>query len=71
MVYESGKAKHGLARDPFKSCVVPRPIVWTSTVNKSGVRNLAPLRQFQNVSYDPPYVGVLPTVVPPEVIWTG
>ena len=56
MYYEPGKTKHGLARDPFKSCVVPRPIGWISSVSADGVDNLAPFSQFQNVSFDPPYV---------------
>jgi flavin reductase (DIM6/NTAB) family NADH-FMN oxidoreductase RutF len=56
MFYEPGRTKHSLARDPFKSCVVPRPIGWISTVSAAGVHNLAPFSQFQNVSYDPPYV---------------
>jgi flavin reductase (DIM6/NTAB) family NADH-FMN oxidoreductase RutF len=56
LYYEPGVTHHGLARDPFKSCVVPRPIGWISTIGSNGVHNLAPFSQFQNVSYDPPYV---------------
>lgn len=56
MYYEPGKTEHGLARDPFKSCVVPRPIGWISTVSREGVHNLAPFSQFQNLTFDPPYV---------------
>ena len=56
MHYEPGKTAHGLAFDPFKSCVVPRPIGWISTVSKSGVANLAPFSQFTNLSFDPPMV---------------
>jgi flavin reductase (DIM6/NTAB) family NADH-FMN oxidoreductase RutF len=56
MLYEPGKTKHGLSRDPFKSCVIPRPIGWISTISSSGISNLAPFSQFQNVSFDPPYV---------------
>jgi flavin reductase (DIM6/NTAB) family NADH-FMN oxidoreductase RutF len=56
MFYEPEKNNHGLAHDPFKSCVVPRPIGWISTVGADGVHNLAPFSQFQNLTFDPPYV---------------
>lgn len=36
--------------------MVPRPIGWISTVSTSGQHNLAPYSQFNNLSYDPPYV---------------
>ncbi len=42
--------------DPFKSCTVPRPIGWLSTVSKDGVSNLAPFSQWQNLTFDPPMV---------------
>ena len=47
---------HGLPWNPFKSCCVPRPIGWISTVSRDGVPNLAPYSQFQNVTWDPPTV---------------
>ncbi len=56
MFYEPGRTTHGLPRDPFKSCVVPRPIGWISTVSRENVHNLAPFSQFQNLTFDPPYV---------------
>ncbi len=56
MYYEPGRTSHGLAHDPFKSCVVPRPIGWISTISPEGVSNLAPYSQFQNLTFDPPYV---------------
>jgi flavin reductase (DIM6/NTAB) family NADH-FMN oxidoreductase RutF len=56
MFYEPVKNNHGLPHDPFKSCVVPRPIGWISTVGADGVHNLAPYSQFQNLTFDPPYV---------------
>jgi flavin reductase (DIM6/NTAB) family NADH-FMN oxidoreductase RutF len=31
---------HGLASDPFKALVAPRPIGWISTLGKNGVVNL-------------------------------
>ncbi len=56
MFYEPGRTRHGLPHDPFKSCVIPRPIDWISTVDRAGRHNLAPFSQFQNVSFDPPIV---------------
>ncbi len=56
MYYDPLKNDHGLPHDPFKSCVVPRPIGWISTISKDGIHNLAPFSQFQNLSFDPPYV---------------
>ena len=56
MFYETRKNNHGLAFDPFKSCVVPRPIGWISTISPNGTPNLAPYSQFQNLTFDPPYV---------------
>jgi flavin reductase (DIM6/NTAB) family NADH-FMN oxidoreductase RutF len=56
MYYQPGITPHGLPFDPFKSCVVPRPIGWISTVDAQGRHNLAPYSQFQNISFDPPIV---------------
>ena len=56
MYYEPGKTAHGLPFDPFKSCVVPRPIGWISTRSTAGIDNLAPYSQFQNLGFDPPMV---------------
>ena len=56
MFYEPDKNDHGLKRDPFKSCVTPRPIGWLSTLSSDGIANLAPYSQFTNLMYDPPYV---------------
>jgi flavin reductase (DIM6/NTAB) family NADH-FMN oxidoreductase RutF len=56
MYYEPGVIPHGLKYDPFKSCVVPRPIGWISTLDRDGNHNLAPYSQFQNVTFDPPIV---------------
>lgn len=41
---------------PFKSCTVPRPIGWLSTLSRGGVANLAPYSQWQNLTFDPPMV---------------
>ena len=56
MFYEPGRTNHGLSHDPFKSCVIPRPIGWISTLNTHGVANLAPYSQVQNLTFDPPYI---------------
>ncbi len=56
MYYDPDRNDHGLPHNPFKSCVVPRPIGWISTVSADGVHNLAPYSQFQNLTFDPPYV---------------
>ncbi|MGV8864677.1 MAG: flavin reductase family protein [Pseudomonas sp.] len=56
MFYQPGITPHGLPHDPFKSCVVPRPIGWISTRSAQGVDNLAPYSQFTNVSFDPAMV---------------
>jgi len=56
MFYEAKRNDHGLQFDPFKSCVVPRPIGWISTLSREGIPNLAPYSQFQNLTFDPPYV---------------
>ncbi len=56
MHYDPEKNDHGLARSPFKSCVVPRPIGWISTMSAAGIHNLAPYSQFQNLGFDPAYV---------------
>jgi flavin reductase (DIM6/NTAB) family NADH-FMN oxidoreductase RutF len=56
MYYEPGFTPHGLPHDPFKSCVIPRPIGWISTLDSQGRHNLAPYSQFQNIGFDPPIV---------------
>jgi flavin reductase (DIM6/NTAB) family NADH-FMN oxidoreductase RutF len=56
MYYEPGRTPHGLPFNPFKACIVPRPIGWISTTSVEGLDNLAPYSQFQMVSYDPPTV---------------
>jgi len=53
MFYEPGQ-DHGLPRDPFKACVVPRPISWISTISPDGAPNLAPYSFFNAVSSVPP-----------------
>ncbi|PYH44770.1 flavin reductase family protein [Aspergillus saccharolyticus JOP 1030-1] len=57
MYYEPGVTEHNLPHDPFKACVIPRPIGWISTQSPDGrISNLAPYSQFNNLTFDPPYV---------------
>ncbi len=53
MFYEPDKKNHGLKYTPYKSCIVPRPIGWISTVSLAGRVNLAPYSQFNNLGYEP------------------
>ena len=48
---------HGLRHDPFNAVVGPRPIGWISTVDNSGVANLAPYSFFNGFNYTPPIIG--------------
>ena len=56
MHYDPREGTRPLPFDPFKSCTVPRPIGWISTISKDGLPNLAPFSQWQNITYDPPIV---------------
>ncbi len=55
MFYETAKG-HGLALDPFKAIVMPRPIAWISTLSEKGVANLAPYSFFNAFADNPYYV---------------
>lgn len=56
MHYDPRSDERPLPYDPFKSCTVPRPIGWLSTVSTRGIANLAPYSQWQNLTFDPPLV---------------
>lgn len=56
MKYSPGSETNPLPHSPFKSCTVPRPIGWLSSVSPAGVENLAPYSQWQNLTFDPPMV---------------
>src|SRR3954454_23090780 len=58
--YETARG-HGLAHDPFKAIVAPRPIGWISTVDADGRVNLAPYSFFNAFSDAPPIVGFAST----------
>jgi len=56
MHYDTRTNKHGLAHDPFKALIAPRPLGWISTVSAKGVLNLAPYSFFNAVSDRPKMV---------------
>jgi len=56
MKYAPGREPSPLPYSPFKSCTVPRPIGWLSSISRSGVENIAPYSQWQNLTFDPPMV---------------
>jgi flavin reductase (DIM6/NTAB) family NADH-FMN oxidoreductase RutF len=56
MFYDAVKNDHGLAVDPFKAIVSPRPIAWISTISLHGTQNLAPYSFFNAFSERPHYV---------------
>jgi flavin reductase (DIM6/NTAB) family NADH-FMN oxidoreductase RutF len=56
MFYDAVANSHGLAADPFKALVAPRPIGWISTIGRNGVVNLAPYSFFNAVSENPHYL---------------
>ncbi|MGV3650212.1 MAG: flavin reductase family protein [Devosia sp.] len=45
---------HGLAHDPIKAIIAPRPIGWISSHDAEGVANLAPYSYFNMFSHKPP-----------------
>ena len=56
LFYETQQG-HGLAHDPFKAIVAPRPIGWISTLDKHGIVNLAPYSFYNALCDTPPIVG--------------
>ena len=56
MFYDTRSGDHGLPHNPFKACVVPRPIGWVTTLNESGAVNLAPYSFFNGIASEPPMV---------------
>jgi flavin reductase (DIM6/NTAB) family NADH-FMN oxidoreductase RutF len=57
MFYTVAKADHGLAHDPIKALVAPRPIGWISAMSQKGEVNLSPYSFFNMFSSHPPIVG--------------
>ncbi len=66
MFYDPDKGGHGLPFNPLKSCVVPRPIGWISTLKPGGQVNLAPFSQFNLVGFEPGYVMFSANSHPPD-----
>ena len=56
MFYDAAKRDHGLAQDPLKALIVPRPIGWISTIDREGRVNLAPYSFYNAVGEFPPIV---------------
>ncbi|MGA9858238.1 MAG: flavin reductase family protein [Solirubrobacteraceae bacterium] len=54
--YQPGdhRGRGGLAHDPFKALVTPRPIGWVSTMSADGAVNLAPYSFFNAIAEAPP-----------------
>jgi flavin reductase (DIM6/NTAB) family NADH-FMN oxidoreductase RutF len=56
MFFRPGLDSHGLAHNPFKALVAPRPIGWISTLDGRGGANLAPYSFFNAIADTPPMV---------------
>lgn len=56
MFYETDSNRHGLAHDPFKAIVAPRPIGWIGSKGRDGSINLSPYSFFNAVSDRPKIV---------------
>jgi flavin reductase (DIM6/NTAB) family NADH-FMN oxidoreductase RutF len=56
MFYRPGHDPHGLAHNPFKALVAPRPIGWISSLDAAGRVNLAPYSFFNAIADTPPMV---------------
>lgn len=56
MFYETAGNAHGLAHDPFKAIVSPRPIGWIGSKGRDGSVNLAPYSYFNAISDHPKMV---------------
>lgn len=56
MFYDTETNNHGMAHDPFKAIVAPRPIGWIGTKGRDGSRNLSPYSFFNAVGDRPKMV---------------
>ncbi|CAN7295468.1 flavin reductase family protein [Rhizobium sp. LjRoot258] len=56
MFYTTDTNRHGLAHDPFKAIVAPRPIGWIGSKGRDGSINLAPYSFFNAISDRPKLV---------------
>ncbi len=57
MFYDATVNSHGLAHDPFKALVAPRPIGWITSMSAAGEINLAPYSFFNAFASRPGIVG--------------
>jgi len=55
-MFYSTSGPHGLAHDPIKALVAPRPVGWISSLSADGTVNLAPYSYFNVFSSRPPIV---------------
>lgn len=60
MFYDCARNDHGLPHNPLKACVLPRPIGWITTLDKTGRVNLAPFSFFNLIAEQPPMVMYCP-----------
>ncbi|MBB4953385.1 flavin reductase (DIM6/NTAB) family NADH-FMN oxidoreductase RutF [Agrobacterium vitis] len=56
MFYDTQSNAHGMAHDPFKAIVSPRPIGWIGSKGRDGSYNLAPYSFFTAISDKPKMV---------------
>ena len=56
MFYTTDTNQHGMAHDPFKAIVAPRPIGWIGSKGRDGSINLSPYSFFNAVSNRPKLV---------------
>jgi flavin reductase (DIM6/NTAB) family NADH-FMN oxidoreductase RutF len=56
MFYDTSRNAHGMAHDPFKAIVAPRPIGWIGTKGRDGSLNLSPYSFFNAVGDRPKMV---------------
>ena len=56
MFYDTKLNNHKVSHYSFKSCVIPWPIGWISSVDVNGIVNLAPYSYFNAVADVPPIV---------------
>ncbi|MBN8827927.1 MAG: flavin reductase family protein [Sphingobacteriia bacterium] len=56
MFYELKENNHNLKYNPFKSCIIPRPIGWVSTLSPNKIVNIAPFSYFNAISDHPAMV---------------
>lgn len=56
MFYNTNENQHGLAHDPFKAIVSPRPIGWIGSKGSDGSLNLSPYSFFNAIADSPKLV---------------